>query len=122
MLEKDPKKRISLPEALNHDFFSASKNKLSDLNVDKHKGIVQNLKNYKQANSFNKAVRICMSKIYDGQSIDRLKELFLAADVDHNGKLDREEFQVVMRKLEMADDEIEMVWRSLDSSGNGELE
>lgn len=63
-----------------------------------------------------------MSKLYESNSIDKLKEMFLAADTNHNGKLDRDEFNVAMKKLEFEEDEIDVIWRALDTSGDGEIE
>jgi len=40
-----------------------------------------------------------MGKLYDGKNIEKLKQLFLDADENHNGMLDNEEFSGVMHKL-----------------------
>lgn len=48
--------------------------------------------------------------------------MFLAADTNHNGKLDREEFDVAMKRLEFEADEIDIIWAALDTSGDGEIE
>jgi len=33
-----------------------------------------------------------------------------------------DEFKVVMRQLEFSDDEVQVIWKSLDTSGDGEIE
>lgn len=122
MLTKDPRKRITLPEALSHNLFDADNERLLK-NVRLHKkDIIKNLNTYKNANSFNKAIRMCLSKIYESNSLDKLKELFLAGDTDHNGRLDKLEFEIVMKKLDFEKDEIDVIWLSLDTSGDGEIE
>jgi len=123
MLNKDPRQRISLSEALQHDFFKIDiKDEDHHLDSEKRNQLIKNLKAYKMTNSFNKAVRICMSKLYENSNVEKLKKLFLKADSNNNGKLDRNEFQEVMIQLDFTGDEIDLIWNALDTSGDGEIE
>jgi len=51
-----------------------------------------------------------------------LTEIFVAADSDNNGSLDREEFKDVMRHLDLTDKEIMQVFREADTDESGMLE
>eukprot|EP00341_Mesodinium_pulex_P013596 CAMPEP_0116927222 /NCGR_PEP_ID=MMETSP0467-20121206/25212_1 /TAXON_ID=283647 /ORGANISM="Mesodinium pulex, Strain SPMC105" /LENGTH=156 /DNA_ID=CAMNT_0004606669 /DNA_START=922 /DNA_END=1392 /DNA_ORIENTATION=+ len=63
-----------------------------------------------------------MSKLSESPLVNIIKTLFIEVDVNHNGKLDETEFGQAMTQLGLAKEELESVWKSVDTSGDGELE
>lgn len=59
-----------------------------------------NLKNYKQTNKLNKAIKMFHVKINrNSKDVNRMRDLFLASDDNNNGSLEKDEFRNCMHKL-----------------------
>lgn len=61
-LKKDPIERIRLEDAVKDKWFDEG-SKIVNLDFSEHKSIVGKITEYKKANLFTKAIKLCMSKI-----------------------------------------------------------
>lgn len=80
------------------------------------------MKAYKEANHFQKAIRMCMNKLYTSASLEDLKQTFFEYDDNKNGILDREEFTKVLEKYGFDLSEVDQVIKAVDVNGDGEIE
>jgi len=120
-LKKDPNERIKLEDAIKDSWFDQ---KIQEIKVDltAHKEIVNKISEYKKANLFTKAIKLCMVKVYENNNLAKLKEKFMEMDANKNGILERSEFFNVMKQFGFNDQEIEIMIQSLDLNNDGEIE
>lgn len=71
---------------------------------------------------FTKAIKLCMSKIYENNNFDKLKQKFMEYDSNKNGILERDEFTLVMKQFNFSEQEIDIMITSLDLNNDGQIE
>jgi len=71
---------------------------------------------------FTKAIRLCMSKIYENSNFDKLRAKFFEFDANKNGILEKDEFFQVMRTFDFNDQEIDLMMSALDLNNDGQIE
>jgi len=94
LLEKESEKRIGSDDALLHEWFRGdlAETKVT-LDEAKTKSVISNLNNYKNESKLNKAIKMFNFKLSStNNDILKLRDLFLQADANKNGVLEREEF------------------------------
>lgn len=87
LLEKDPKKRLTATEALNHKWFNSLQNQLIHTKSNMiNKCKVENLKNFKAYSLFDKEIlRIMVETNYNEPLIKDLSNIFWYLDYDCDG-------------------------------------
>lgn len=63
-----------------------------------------------------------MSKIYENNNFDKLKQKFMEYDSNKNGILERDEFTLVMKQFNFSEQEIDIMITSLDLNNDGQIE
>ena len=122
MLERKIDKRISPKQALRDPFFT--KTNLTVHNTRKlDKSILKNMKRFSHHEAFKKLVIGCLVKTLSPEHLKRLDNAFNAMDLDHEGFIDLEELGKAFTKAEIdvTEDEISEMLKTLDSDGNGRL-
>jgi len=120
-LKKDPAERIKLEDAVKDVWFEHEAPKV-EINLSQHKDVVEKINAYKKTNLFTKAIKLCMSKIYENSNFESLKAKFWEYDANKNGILERDEFTQVMRCFDFSDAEIDMMMTALDLNNDGQIE
>lgn len=117
-LEKDEAHRPSAPEALRHEWLSAtiSPRQLSARNKRKLKGGVGG---FLRSSYFAKAAMNCIAAQLDTSRIEGLSEVFESLDTDHDGSLSAAELAAGLAEIGVDPDPIGQVVDSLDMSNDG---
>lgn len=135
LLTKDINKRLSATQALNHAWF---KNMFSDKNKElleyqkvnfpkvHLKGIISNIKTFRAEKKLQQAaLAFIVHNLAKREDIKELKNVFLAFDLNGDGRLTRDELiqgmQQVMTKGEAIDD-VERIMGIMDVDKNGYIE
>lgn len=92
LLVKDQESRISIEEALNHEWFSYVKDK-EELHNGFNQDIIDSLKNFAIKSLFQKEVMFFIAKLSKEEEIEKLKKVFMELDTDNTGSLDIEEIK-----------------------------
>jgi len=122
-LKKDPDQRITLADALNDPWMKETTLDLGlKLDISSHKQIIAKLGSYAKTNLFTKAIKLCMSKIYEQTNVTELQKKFMEMDTNHNGVLEPDEFSNVMKHFGFEDSAIAQMIKSLDLNGDGQIE
>lgn len=120
-LKKDPLERIALEDAVKDKYLEQSIEPVT-LNLSEQKLIVSKISDFAKSNMFTKAIKLCMSKIYENSNFSDLRKKFMEYDTNHNGVLERDEFTAVMRTFDFSDEEINIMLTSLDLNNDGQIE
>jgi calcium-dependent protein kinase len=80
MIEKNPKKRINIPDALKHPWISHSKT-AEEQNIVLDAEILNKLKAYKGTSTLKKAAMNVLVKMLNNKEIEHLREQFNQIDV-----------------------------------------
>jgi len=103
-LVKNQEERLSVEEALNHEWFSFSKDDNAKLQKGFDSEIINNLKTFAIKSLFQKEVMFYIAKLSKEEEIYKLKKTFMELDTDNTGTLDIEEikkgFNIVGIKIE----------------------
>jgi len=94
---------------------------LVKMDINDSKEIINQMGSYKQTNMFTKAIRLCMSKIYENSNFDMLKEKFFEFDDNKNGILERDEFMKFMKTFDFSEQEIDIMISALDLNNDGQI-
>jgi len=94
---------------------------LVKMDINDSKEIINQMGSYKQTNMFTKAIRLCMSKIYENSNFDMLKEKFFEFDDNKNGILERDEFMKFMKTFDFSEREIDIMISALDLNNDGQI-
>lgn len=115
LLEKDPNKRISLAEALEHPWIKAD-SRSSVLDQTEATQILKNLKKYSIKNKLKKEVLDVLVSMLDDKELKRLREAFKYFDKDNTGEITLSELKQVIKeqKLKISDGEIKKIMKNVD--------
>ena len=119
-------KRIKIKDALDHPFFKS--------NIDRHnlyqedlnsKDILHRLTKFSTHSKFYQAVLAFLSHNYaDKAQIDKLKKIFLAIDLNFDGKISKEELLYAYQNNGIFVDKAQLneIIKSIDADNNGYIE
>lgn len=121
-LVKDPSKRLSGEQALQHKWFNSvyqevhNKNKL-DINV------LKNLKSFSYPDKFQKMVLKFLVNQMNEKELDHLREVFQAMDTDHTGALNKDEIAEGFKKvgLKVSKEEVEDIIIKIEDCEHGKV-
>jgi calcium-dependent protein kinase len=127
ILVKDPAKRISIKEILDHDWFKSIEkndiNKLDNLNSQK---ILNRMKNFNISYKLKNAVMVYFVNFFDINSEkENLIKTFLEIDKDGDGELTREELFESYTKIyspEEAEFLVEELFRKIDFNNSNSID
>ena len=132
LLTYDPKKRIDVDGALNHEWFKTSefleKSKVNCINKGLANRLLVNMMNYKSDNMLKCAVLAYL--VHYNSNIEECVEaskLYNDIDVDHNGKIEQADLEKGLRdywKLtsDEAAEKAEVIFKNIDNDHNGYIE
>ena len=125
LLEKNPKKRISAAEALNHVVFQKNKTKeiLNEIHDEKIiQKFIQNLKNYKSDSILRETTLVYLVHNYpDLEQVSDASKLFAQLDVNGNGKITKKELFLGLSSLidsEDSEKSSDEIFANLDIDNN----
>ena len=119
-------KRITVEEALKHEFFSDDLNPnniFEDIIDSKH--VLLSLKNFSNHSKIYQTVLTFLSYNYpDKEELNRLKKIFYKIDLNLDGKLTKDELYVAFKEagMEMKNSQLKKIIESIDFDGNGSIE
>lgn len=130
MLCKDASERISTHDALNHEWFEDEQaGNLTNLTADlfgknEKSNFTSNLSEYKKANKLNKAIKMFNHKVFrNNKDVTRMRDLFLSADRNSNGTLEKNEMREVLLTLynDIKEEEADDMFDMLDVNQDGNI-
>ena len=122
----DKNKRITVEEVLKHEFFAddISPNNIFLDEID-NKHILLSLKNFSHQSKIYQTVLTFLSYNFaDKVELNKLKKIFFRMDVNLDGKLTKDELTIAFKEagMEIQDDELTQLIKSVDFNGNGSIE
>jgi calcium-dependent protein kinase len=114
-------KRISIENALNHDWFKIFKNNNVN-NVIDH-DIIAALKNFQSQNLLQKETLYYFAKICSDQEVTKLQQAFSYIDKDNSGEIEYDEIPKIFHDLgyEASEEELKKIFDSLDFHSDGKI-
>ena len=126
-LIRDKDQRISVKEALKHEFFAGELN-INNIFEDEvnTKILLNNLKkNARKTSKFYQIVLTYLSYNFaDKEHLQRLRNIFYKIDLNMDGKLSREELKTAFKeaKIDLSKEELNNIIKCIDFDGNGYIE
>ena len=125
LLIKNPKKRYSAKDALNHPWIKNDKNKIN-LDQNKLKEIVDNLRKYSAKLKLQQAtMAYIVHNLVNKKDYEYLRQIFIYLDNDKAGKLDKKALinvlMILLDKTE-AEKEVDRLFEIIDVDKNGFIE
>ncbi|OII73996.1 CDPK2 protein-related protein [Cryptosporidium ubiquitum] len=119
LLEKNPRERISVDEALSHDWFSISHSSYCE--VDIGMPLLAHLKVYTRQSELRHILIHMLSHqlALDTTQINMATSVFKSLDTDHDGVLSVSELSCGLQKLGISSRESSMIIKAMDIDGNG---
>ena len=123
----DKNKRITVKEALKHEFFAGELN-INNIFEDEidSRNILNNLKNYsKKISKFYQLVLAFLSYNFaDKEELKKLRNIFYQIDLNLDGKISKEELYLAYKEagITISKKELEKIIHSIDFDGNGSIE
>ena len=123
----DKNKRITVKEAIKHEFFSGEIdiNNIFEDEVDT-KHILYSLKNNsRKISKFYQTVLAYLSYNFaDKEELKRLRQIFYKIDLNLDGKISKEELYLAYKEagIHISKTELEKIIKSIDFDGNGSIE
>ena len=123
----DKNKRITVKEAMKHEFFSGEIdiNNIFEDEVDT-KHILYSLKNNsRKISKFYQTVLAYLSYNFaDKEELKRLRQIFYKIDLNLDGKISKEELYLAYKEagIHISKAELEKIIKSIDFDGNGSIE
>ena len=122
----DKNKRITIEEVLKHEFFADDINP-NNIFLDEidNKHILLSLKNFSHQSKIYQTVLTFLSYNFaDKVELNKLKKIFFRMDINLDGKLTKDELTIAFKEagMEIQDDELTQLIKSVDFNGNGSIE
>lgn len=93
LLTVNPNLRISAKQALNHEWFKATKIDAQQQPIQIRKNVIERLLNFRGTSLLKKAALNWLVKMTDQKEIDSLREQFQKIDTDNSGVISLEELK-----------------------------
>ncbi|KAL4441167.1 hypothetical protein ABPG74_002117 [Tetrahymena malaccensis] len=128
MLEKNPDKRPSAQELLNHVWFKINKtNKTVIQDTQQLKNNLRNLKQFKCQNEFQKAILTFISvNLVSSKDKIELENLFKRLDTNQDGRLSKEEimngYNQIWHNNYMTEEQINLIFDQVDSDKSDSID
>jgi serine/threonine protein kinase len=123
----DRNKRISVKEAIKHEFFSGEIdiNNIFEDEVDTKNVLYSLKKNSRKISKFYQTVLTYLSYNFaDKEELKRLRQIFYKIDLNLDGKISKEELFIAYKDagIQISKEELEKIIKSIDFDGNGSIE
>eukprot|EP01071_Lankesteria_metandrocarpae_P003966 Lankesteria_metandrocarpae@DN3289_c0_g1_i1.p1 len=120
MLEKQPSKRCTADEALQHEWFKNTQRPVSGLGSQLLGSVFDGLKNWQNHNRLKQAVLQLLAKKLSEHDIQALRKKFMKLDKMGDGTITIDELRLSMQEAgyEITEADIEKICSSLDTSGD----
>ena len=123
----DKNKRITVKEALKHEFFSGEIdiNNIFEDEVDTKKILYSLKNNSRKISKFYQTVLTYLSYNFaDKEELKRLRQIFYKIDLNLDGKISKEELYIAYKEagITISKEELEKIIKSIDFDGNGSIE
>ena len=123
----DKNKRISVRDAIKHEFFSGEIdiNNIFEDEVDTKKILYSLKNNSRKISKFYQTVLTYLSYNFaDKEELKRLRQIFYKIDLNLDGKISKEELFIAYKDagIQISKEELEKIIKSIDFDGNGSIE
>ena len=123
----DKNKRISVRDAIKHEFFSGEIdiNNIFEDEVDTKNVLYSLKKNSRKISKFYQTVLTYLSYNFaDKEELKRLRQIFYKIDLNLDGKISKEELFIAYKDagIQISKEELEKIIKSIDFDGNGSIE
>ena len=123
----DKNKRITVKEALRHEFFASeiNINNIFEDKIDTKKTLKSLKLNSRKISKFYQTVLAYLSYNFaDKEELNRLRKIFYKIDLNLDGKLSKEELFIAYKEagIKINPEELEKLIKSIDFDGNGSIE
>ena len=130
LLTRDPSKRISAEEALNHLWFKKlkTKEKLNELVKNNKFKFINNLKNYRTDKVLQSAALAYLVHNFNQmEDVREANKLFNSIDVNGDGKITKIELLTGLKKVlnindDSLEEDVEKIFKNIDADNNGYIE
>ncbi|KAH8739785.1 protein kinase domain-containing protein [Cryptosporidium ryanae] len=119
MLEKNPRDRITVEEALSHDWFSISYSNFSEVEIGA--ALLSHLRIYtKQSELRHLLIHMLSHQLaLDTSQINMVTSIFRSLDTNNDGVLSIQELGTGLQKLGVSSRESSLISKAMDVDGNG---
>ncbi|CAH2078317.1 unnamed protein product [Thlaspi arvense] len=120
MLTKDPKKRISAAQALEHPWIIGGE--APDKPIDS--AVLSRMKQFRAMNKLKKLALKVIAESLSEEEIKGLKTMFANMDTDQSGTITYEELKTGLAKLgsKLSEAEVKQLMEAADADGNGTID
>ncbi|KAL9316639.1 hypothetical protein ACSQ67_017640 [Phaseolus vulgaris] len=121
MLTKDPKKRITSAQVLEHPWLKEGGN-ASDKPIDS--AVLSRMKQFRAMNKLKKLALKVIAENLSVEEIQGLKAMFTNMDTDHSGTITYEELRAGLQRLgsKLTEAEVRQLMDAADVDGNGTID
>jgi len=126
MLKVNPKERIEAEAAMKHTWILKKAPKATNMPLTA--GIVDNMKQFRNANKFKKTAMNACARCLPHKQVKELRKLFVSMDANGDGILTMQEIQEALAKAKQSGNgdldvsQVAQIFASIDVSGNQEIE
>ncbi|KAL8468960.1 hypothetical protein ACS0TY_031965 [Phlomoides rotata] len=119
MLTKDPKKRITSSEVLEHPWV---KGQAPDKRIDS--AVLSRMKQFRAMNKLKKLALKVIAQSLSEEEIKGLKAMFMNMDTDNSGSITYEELKIGLARLgsKLSETEVQQLMEAADVDGNGTID
>ena len=118
-LEKDPSKRLSTQQCLEHPWIQKYFVKNNSHLINNQ--TIATLKDFSKKTALQKEIYFFIAKISSEKEILELKRLFNELDVDNSGILTISEINQAFSQIGMDNNDLQMIWKGLDFHKDGKI-
>ena len=120
-LNKDYNKRMTTPQALEHEWINKFCIKQNSNLINNNS--VDTLLHFANKNALQKEIYYFIAKISSEQDILKLKNFFMELDVDNSGTLTIEEIEKGFKEINVgiSEEELNQIWEGLDFHKDGQI-
>jgi len=126
MLEKDPKQRIKVRDAIKHpwiaQYSNINSNSTAAEQIQRNPGILDALQKYAAANTLAKLSLQVIAFNTSASDVQELRRAFQKIDKDGSGTVSLSEFKHALAAQELDDERLEQMFKAIDANSDGTIE
>mmetsp|Transcript_48967 Transcript_48967/g.136224 ORF Transcript_48967/g.136224 Transcript_48967/m.136224 type:complete len:315 (-) Transcript_48967:524-1468(-) len=117
LLEKDPSKRYTLDQALDHPWVKGDA--APDVLIDK--SVITSMYNFTARNKFRKEALKLIASTLSAADVQNLRQMFHKIDVDNTGSITFAELAAAVDSMGMAECDVRQLMDHMDTDGDGTI-